>query len=97
MIAAVGTLSTQAHADSTIMLDSMLQVSAANVEVDTALTLVLLILSEMVAHGTLKTQDSAVNSTMNSSLLQPIAALARFLHFNFNPPICQHSNTSAPM
>ena len=81
------------------MLDSMLQVSAANVEVDTdtALTLLLLILSEMVAHGTLKTQDTAVNSTMNSSLLQPIAALARFLHFNFNPPICQHSNTSAPM
>ena len=97
MLAAVGMLSTQAHADSTIMLGSMLQVSAANVEVDTVLTLVLLILSEMVAHGTLKTQDSAVNLTMNSSLLQMIAALARLLHFNFNPLICQPSNTSAPM
>jgi hypothetical protein len=97
VIAALGMLLTQAHADTTITLYSMLQVIAANVEVDSALTLQLLILSEIAAHGTLRTQDTAVHSTMKASLLQTIAALARLLHFNFNPPICQHSTTSAPM
>ena len=97
VIAAPGMLPTQAHADTTIMLNSMLLVIAANVEVDSALTLQLLILSEIAAHGTLRTQDTAVHSTMKASLLQPIAALARLLHFHFNPPICQHSTTSAPM
>jgi len=39
----------------------------------------------MVAHGMISIQQTAVNSTMNSSLLQPIAALAELLHFNYSP------------
>ena len=93
VIAALGTLTSQAHADTTIMLYSMLKVIAANVEVDSALTMILLILSGMAAHGTVQTQNPAEISTRKPSLLQTIAVLARL----FNPPICQHSNTSAPM
>jgi hypothetical protein len=39
----------------------------------------------MVAHGMHRIQETAEHSTMSSSLLQPIAALAELLHFNDSP------------
>ena len=84
-MAARGMKPIQAHVEAMIMLDSQLELIAALVEVDSAKTQSVLILSEMVAHGMMIIQQAAVLTTMNSSLLQPIAALAELLHFNYSP------------